>query len=323
MKSVYSIFDSFKTAFHINKENKELYRPQVILIVIKSIMMVGVGVGLYWWIGKEGLLELLSGEVTFLRFALKVLSVGIGLLTMITAYVLLSRMVEAGLYNLYKKSVAGIVLERKDFWEGIRKYFLNFLFGDLLILAAWVVISPIYFIAGAVTLTIGFAVIPMAINIFLTMWKVSLVMNDSTLFASIGDSFKFAKRNFFPLAVLQLIHWSFMKLGGGSGNTLSWTRNVDKVSNIDKLPPTVHSDMFSGHQNMLGNGEPFTLDTLKNVIGIVRMIIAVLIPVVTIAVAVSSLVKMIFEVFFTLAIFVVYRDDFGQSEEVTESEAIL
>ncbi|MGE4283085.1 MAG: hypothetical protein AB7G87_05120, partial [Clostridia bacterium] len=226
MKSVYHIFAYFKKAFHINRENKALYWPQIALIIIKLFMMAGIGVGLYLWLGKEEVIELLAGKINIMHYLSKFFSAAIGILAMVILYIILSRIVEAGLYNLYKKSVMLLELEAEDFWEGVRKYFLKFVFGDLLIFAAWILLLPIYLLAGVATISIGFTVIPMIINIFLTMWKVSVVMNDSPLFIAFGDSMKFAKRHFFPLAVLQLIHWSFIKIGGGSGalgNSSRWT----------------------------------------------------------------------------------------------------
>lgn len=318
MKGTYQIFDYFKKAFHINRHNKDLYKPQIILIIIKLLMIIGIGVELFIWLGRDDFYRLIRGDIKLTRIFPVVFSVGAGLIAVIAIYIILSHIVEAGLYNMYKQCVTVGSSVQEDFWEGVRKYFFNFLFGDLLIFAAWIVFLPFYFIAGMLTLTVGFAVIPIIINIFLTMWKVSLVMNDSTLFTAIGDSFKFAKKHFFPLTVLQLIHWSFIKAGGGFGgnigNTSRWTQRADKISppfGPDNVSPSFDSGFIPNQQ-----------EVLENVIKVVRIVIAVLTPVIAVAAAIGALIKMIFEIFFSLVIFIAYNDGFNQLQQLAEGEVL-
>ncbi|MDK2934150.1 MAG: hypothetical protein PWP27_1960 [Clostridiales bacterium] len=311
MKKIHWIFDYFKQAFHINRTNKILYIPQIIFIAVKLLMIMGIGVAVYTGLGQRDFYRLIIGDFRFEQFFPMLVYGGISLLMMGLIYMIISRIVEAGLYNMYKQSVMAGTIETGAFGDGVRKYFFSFLLGDILIFIAWVIFLPFYFIAGIVTLTVGFAIIPLIINIFLTMWKVSLVMNDSGLFTALGDSFRFANHYFFPLTILQFIHWSFVKGIRGGGNRgnygLRWTEHVDKVPQLPFWPGSISNQQ----------------DIVAIVINFMKIAIAVLVPVVTIATAVAALIKMIFEVFFSLVIFIAYHHRFGESRELIEREVIL
>jgi hypothetical protein len=188
MERVYLIFDYFKEAFHINRNNKAIYRPQLFYIGIKLIGIILMGLWFYSWIDKIDVHNF-TGEdgVYFL------LSYGLGILLISLAYGIISVIVESGLYNMYKKSIISEKVHQGDFSEGVKKYFFKFFLGKILIFVCWMVILPVYLITGVITISLGFALIPLLIDIFLTMWKVSLVMNDSGVIEAIKDSFKFAK----------------------------------------------------------------------------------------------------------------------------------
>ena len=153
--------------------------------------------------------------------------------------------------------------------------------------------------------------VPMIIGIFLTMWKISLVMNDSGLFAALGDSLKFAKSNFIPLSLLQFVHWSFVgrfsNIGGGSGRNLFQWRgdgNTTDMPRFDGWMPPNQDEIF------------------ETVVKVIRLGIVILVPVITIATAVAALVEMVFEVFFSLALFVAYQNGFKEPGQLLEKEVL-
>lgn len=301
MDRIYLIFDYFKEAFHINKENKNIYGPQFMFIGIRLLMIIGMGIWVYSWIDKININSFTEKDTLY--FVIPYL---ITLVLLLIAYGIISVIIEAGLYNMYKKAIIIGKCEKSDFSEGVSKYFFKFFLGKIIIFLAWLVISPIYLITGTITLSLGFTLIPMLVDIFLTMWKISLVMNDSKLFDAFKDSFKFAKLSFFPLAVLQLIHWAFVKgisggsgvgsIGGNIGNTLNYRTNANNLMipfsniNIDR-------------------------DQAINIfLKVIKIVIAVLIPVITIAALAAAIVKMLFEVFFSLVLFIAYNKKFIDSE---------
>lgn len=302
MNKLVLIFDYFKEAFHINKQNKVLYKPQIALIAAQVLIILFMGISFYNWIGIENLTALQDmepGEILSFVFSqgLKILAIGL-------IYAFLSVLVEAGLLNMYKKAVTQGYIEAGDFKEGISKYFLKLLLGKLLIFLCCIPAIPVVLILGLVTLTVGLTVIPLVVSIFLTMWKTSLVMNDIGVIAAIKDSFRFAKRNFMPLTVLQIIHWAFAQ-GASGNNGGNFNFNFPDNSGFNQGGQSFDSDLF----NIPGaeKGVEFFIKVLKITVGI-------LIPVITIASISAFVIAMIFEVFFTLALFVAYKNDFKVEE---------
>lgn len=304
MSKVLLVFDYFKETFNLNKENKTLYGPQIALIAVRVLMIVFIGIGIYKWIGIENINELTSmqGREIF-EF---VLSQGLKILLIILLYAGISVFVEAGLLNMYKKVVTQGYTEGADFREGISKYFLRLMAGELLILLCYIIASPFYLIIGIITLTVGLTVIPILASIFLTMWKVSLVMNDKGLFASIGDSFRFAKSNFIPLAFLQVIHFAFSQPASSGGSGGGGGGNVNLPSSTQNLP----SDSFFDN--------PGAQQGMEEVIKIFKIAVAVMIPIIAVATIGASIITMIFEVFFSLSLFVAYKNGFNVEEPVPE-----
>jgi hypothetical protein len=193
------IFDYFKEAFHLNKQNKALYKPQIALIVVKVLLFVLVGIGIYSWIGANNIYTMMRmQDWDILRF---VLGLGLKLIWILAIYSLLSVLLDAGLLNMYKKTVMQGHTEPGDFKEGVSKYFFRLLAGQVLICICYLLLLPFYVILGLVTLTVGLTLIPIVASIFLTMWKISMVVNNSDIFTAIKDSSRFTKNNFFPLAV--------------------------------------------------------------------------------------------------------------------------
>lgn len=296
------IFDYFKEAFHINKKNKGLYLPQIIFIMLKVLMIILIGVKIYSWIGTTDFYLLEDEKILDL-----ILNYGLKALVMILGYGIISVFIESGLYNMYKKCILLGTVESGNFNEGVKKYFFKFLLGYIIIVLAWMIILPFYFILGILTIFIGFTIIPIIINIFLTMWKISIVTNDSGVFTAFKDSFKFAKNYFFPVTILQLIHWSF----------------VTSTSSKPNL-----SFNFNGGTRLFSDN-PFISDSILNeqiiideFLNIMKIVLKIIIPVITIATLVASLIKMIFEVFFSLVLFVAYNNGFSNTELTMDKEVL-
>ncbi|MDF2672266.1 MAG: conserved rane protein of unknown function [Clostridiales bacterium] len=300
MERIYSIFDYFKEAFQINRSNKNVYRPQFMFIGIRLLMLIGMGIWVYSWIDKINI-NTFTGEDA-LYFVIPYI---ITLVLILIAYGIISVILESGLYNMYKKAILLGKCEKTDFSEGVRKYFFKFFLGKIIIFLAWVVISPIYLITGVITLSLGFTLVPLLVDIFLTMWKISLVMNDSKLFDGFKDSFKFAKLNLLPLSILQIIHWAFVKGISSSGSVGNFS-NVGNTFNYR----TNTGDFPIPFKDINIDREQFVNIILK----ITKIVIAVLIPVITIAALAAALVKMLFEVFFSLVLFIAYTNKFIPSE---------
>jgi hypothetical protein len=304
LNKIVLIFDYFKEAFHINKNNKSLYKPQIALIAVKVFMTLFVGIGVYNWVAIGKITSLGNMEPNqILGF---MLSQGFKLIAIIFVYALISVIVESGLLNMYKKAVTQGYTEAGDFKEGISKYFFKLLLGEVLIILCYIPILPIILILGIVTLTVGLTVIPVVIGVFLTMWKISLVMNDTGIFDAAKDSFSFAKRNFIPLTVLQIIHWAFSSgvSGGGGGSGGS---NISNIGNFN-------NGVGEGFENEIVN-----MPAMMEVIRIIKLVIVILLPIISIAIITVSIIAMIFEVFFSLTLFVVYKNDF----KIEEKQVVL
>ncbi|HEY5561693.1 MAG TPA: hypothetical protein VIK72_08065 [Clostridiaceae bacterium] len=302
MEKIYLIFDYFKKAFHINQANKKIYRPQIALIIVKTLILIVCGLTIYSYIGNNRFSDYNANNwFGFIIYSVLV----IALLLIILG--IISVLVESGLYNMYKMCVINNEIKPGDFKEGIRKYFFKFLLGDILIALAWIIIFIPYIIVGTITLTIGLAVIPIAINILLTMWKVSIVINDNDLIKAFKDSFSFAKKNFIPLTVLQMIHWAFVK------GTYSSSTGTSYVSNAGNYYSSFNNKTFGTDYNL----NPPSIET---VVKTAKIVCAILIPIVSIANIVALIMNMIFEVFFTLVIFITYIEKFEKAEKKNTME---
>lgn len=299
MNKLVLIFDYFKEAFHINKKNKALYMPQIALIAVKVFIALFVGIGVYNWVNVGEITSLTAmGPNQIISF---MFNQGFKLLAIMLAYALISVVIESGLLNMYKKAVTQGYIEAGDFKEGLSKYFFKLLLGEILIILCWIPILPFYLILGIVTLTAGLTIIPIVIAVFLTMWKVSLVMNDTGIFSAIKDSFSFAKRNFIPLTVLQSIHYAFAS--GASGGSSGGSGNFSNMSNFN-------NDMGQGF-----NSDILPMPAMTEVIRVIKIVIAVLLPIISVAIILVSIISMIFEVFFSLTLFVAYKNGFKVEEK--------
>lgn len=277
MKNSFLIFDYFKEAFHINRKNKALYYPQISLIFIKLLIFIFFGVNIYTSIGKINKSNLLDF----------IIQNGLIFLIVLVAYWILSVIIESGLYSMYKECIINDSLSKKDFFYGVNKYSFKFLIGKLIIFFAFIAFLPLYIILGLITMTIGFTAVILVFKIFFSMWKVSIVVDNAGILQSFKNSFQFARNNFIPLLTLQLIHFAFMNTtnrGTIPGNSFSNNSNNLKISN-NKID-------------------------IEQIIRVVKISLGILIPVISFAIVITALIKMVFDIFFSLSLFVAYNRKF-------------
>ena len=292
MQKVYLVFDYFKEAFHINRNNKRIYLPQILFIIIKALIILAGGIYISNWIKINNFYMLSEKEVFDFLISNLVDFLLIGI-----TYLLISIALESGLYYMYKICVFGKGLMKGDFLRGVKKYFFKFLLINLLIAISTIIILPIAFLFGILTLFVGFmivGIIVMIAVIFINFWKISLVVNDSGIFTAFKDSISFLKRCFFPVFFIQIIYWAF---SGGSKLSSSFSFRSDIDNFIDTSRNFGHTPMSY-----------FNIDFINRMI---RIVMSVIIPVITISTIVSSLIVMVFEVFFSLSLFVTYKHNFN------------
>lgn len=313
MKKTLKIFDYFKTAFHINKENKLLYRPQLILILLKLLVVIVVGTQVYSIVNSIG--SSIVNNPFYTPNAWNILMMILKGLGWVFFVALLSSIgstvIEAGLYNMYKACVTSGTCSMKDFSEGIHTYTLKFILIDILTGVTFAVASPLLLLLGIIAFFIGGALLTFALNVFLIMWKISMVMDGTGVFASLNSSFSFASHNFVALVVLQIINHSFTK---GAASAVSnppffTTTFKDLVSTPEKTPVPNYPPFGN-----LPVQPPYMPPDLHQVFSVVNTIMLVLIPVISLSTIISSLIGMIFKVFFSLSLFIAYRDGFNISE---------
>lgn len=290
------LFDYFKETFRTNRANKELYGPQIALILVRMAAVAGMGIWLYIWLaGSEVQNFLVMGINSWQAFQILLRAAGFGALGLVL-WLLVVRLVEAGLYSMYKAAVLSGSVPPGTFRTGVARFFLPFVLGDLAIALIFLIISPIWLVVGFATLFIGFALFAIVAGVFLMFWKVSLVWNSRGIIEAVKDSFRFARRNLAGVTGLYIMRRAFSAPMGGGNPTISYN-----FSSGGGVP-----------------GEPITLDP-SDVLHWLRIGVSVLTPILVIVVAVYSLIKMIFDVFFGLALFVSYKHDFqpeGRGQDV-------
>lgn len=289
------LFDYFKEAFRINRSNKELYGPQIGLILIRMAAIAGIGVWLYIWLGDSRVRNfMLLGVEPWDVILLILKTIGFGFLGLIL-WLLIVRMVEAGLFNMYKVAVQTGSVPSGTFGAGIGKFFLPFVLGDLLIALCFLVVSPVLLILGLATLFIGFILISTFAGILLMFWKVSLVWNRRGIVEAIRDSFRFAWRNFAGVTALFLIRRAFTAPMVGGNPTVTY--NFSSQPNLDQLP--------------------FSINPI-NLLDALRFGVAIVTAILVIVIAVSMLIKVVFDVFFGLSLFVAYKHGFQPEGRVSD-----
>ncbi len=156
MEQIARIFDYFKHTYSLNTKNKQLYYPQIALILLKTIFYIITGLILYKVMASINLpgfsYEMLrnSAAKTF----------GFGFL-MIVFHWFLAMIVEAGLFNMYKSCIQHGSVVTGSFGQGIKKYAFKFLLINILTILGWGLIIVPYILVGFVTLFAGFVLVPL------------------------------------------------------------------------------------------------------------------------------------------------------------------
>lgn len=297
MDKVLKIFDYFKLAFSVNVNNRKLYKPQIALIILKTCFYVVGGLFLYRFfiaVDRLGFTEELMWGTFLKMFGLTLFSV--------FTYLLLSIVVESGLYNMYKSCVTQGSIQESDFQTGVKKYFWRFLLADLLMIIFWILAIVPYLIVGVVTLFAGFILVPILIQIFTSMWKVSIVMEELKVIDGFKRAFKFANMNFLPLTVLIVIRNAFSSVSKGSGGRGSSSSNPStNFSNWNSVPEEIGNDMGTSFDTSF-------YQWYEKAFPFIKAGVIILIPVISIAVLISSLIKMVFQIFFSLSLFIMYHE---------------
>ncbi|SHI37936.1 hypothetical protein SAMN02745751_00186 [Dethiosulfatibacter aminovorans DSM 17477] len=299
MKDVARLFDYFKDAFHLNVENRKLYMPQIILILVKTCIFLAFGIFIYQVIVSFEYTGFSENVIKDAVFGLAWWIAGMILLGIIGGIV-----IEAGLFNMYRVCIYERELRSGEFFEGVRKNFLKFLLADFIMLIVWLLIFIPYIIIGVLSLLTGFVLIPLMISVFTIMWKVSMAVDDVFVIEGFKRGFHFAVEHFIPLSVLVIIRESFLNLGNGSWKSNSRSSSSNSSSNfMDDLPIDIEPPDITVHQGYL-KALPY-----------IKIGFYVMLPVISIAVIVGSLVRMVFQIFFGLASFIMYADNVSKPDE--------
>lgn len=132
------------------KKHKELYKPQVFLIVLRALLILAI---IFSFIG---ILENIVGlpDMTPGKFFSVLWNQYVGtplILTLVAIVIFLfgSTYVEAGLYHMYFKRITGDDIN-DQFMDGATKDFLPFLGGNIVIGFCWFIAILPYVLARAV-----------------------------------------------------------------------------------------------------------------------------------------------------------------------------
>lgn len=294
MEKIASIFDYMKKAFRLNVDNKGLYKPIVLLILLKVTFFIIFGVMLY-----NFTLSLEDTTFNWQFFANFSISTVGGVFLMMVVVGIGSLIVEAGLYNMYRFVLEEGPLQQGVFSDGIRKYFWKFLFVNILTLIFWLLILIPYIIVGFVTLFIGFVLIPLIVSVFTIMWKIIIVVDGLSIMDALKKSIGFAKQNFVPLTALIIIKQAFSGFGSGGGSTGGNTSRFISDSGNEFIP-------VEGVENI--NPDVTFREFFTQALPYIKTAFYIMIPVITIAIVITSLIKMVFEVFFNMTLFVMYME---------------
>lgn len=304
-QKILRLFDYFKIAYNFNRKHKELYKPQIILILLRSVFIIISALSILKIV--DNLVNLApSMDSSALAQLLLRQFVGLPLITIVFSILLLllgSTYVEAGLYKRYYR-IVNKEDNSTDFISGANKYFFKFLLGNLLIILFWIIAALPYILLGFITLTIGFSIIPIIIDTFLLVWKVIIVSGEDSIISAFKKSFRFGKIHFIPGFVYVLIQ-NVITLGSSHGGG-----NIGSTLNIGQP--------LGNLKNSNNVAVPFSSDF--DFYPVIKIAIVSLLSVVTIITIVVSLVQMIFQIFFGLVTTVLYLDNWQIIDEIDEEE---
>ena len=312
---ILKLFDYFKVAFQLNLNNKQLYKPQIVFLVVRGLLIISSAFALLS-IGDK-MIHLTSMD--FNRFASLFWSEFQGvplLLTLITLLVMVfgSTYVESGLYHMYYKAYKG-ELAVGDFSAGAGAYFLKFFGGNLLVILFWILALIPYLITGILTLTVGFTLIPILVSTFLLVWKASLVSDQTTLGGAFKKSYRFAKTHFIPTMTFVIIQNAMTSIASGGGGGGGGSSNISQTTNTSN---TFFQDIPSGFpsQDLPFPNRFFNYETLKLVvIGITTLI--------TVGTIITGMIQMLFNIFFGLTTIVIYNEGWLIEDAIEEAQPTL
>ena len=310
-KKILKLFDYFKIAFETNIHHKELYKPQIIYLLLRGLLIFLSGLTL---VDLSTKMAPFVGTVSFSRFFSLMWGEFLGtplLLVAVTMIVMLfgSTYVEAGLYYMYDKLLEDGRSE-PVFATGANRYFLSFLAGNILIGLFWLVAALPYILLGLITLTLGFIWIPIIISALLMVWKASVVCDQAGVFTAIGSSLSFGKRHFVPANVFIIIRTALTNMGGGgSGNGGS----SNYSSSFNDFKGNFNAGPFNGPSGRMPGADWFRFGEGFNIF---KAIFTGIIGLISIVTVVAGMIHMLFEIFFGLTTVIIYRDDWYVEEDI-------
>jgi len=274
-----------KDTFNLLRKRKIIFLPYVALILLKmAIFLVLFGFGVY--IARDFIDGGMNPDFIFDYSFLPMGILG-GLLVGLIALVIKSY-IDAGISSLFLLALKGEEISLSDFWAGGNYFFSRIFGGNLLIILTGLILSPfllvIYVIVGIITLGLGFFALPLLIGVFLGMWQVSLVTNDSDIMTSIKNSIRFGKDYFWPFLFVNFIEGiisGVTSFSGGGSNNSSGIKYDLELNELERIPSFFWQE---GINWLIGLGSV--------VFGFFFII--------------TSLISMIFDVFFKGYYFVLY-----------------
>lgn len=302
-KKILKLFDYFKTSFKINLMHKELYKPQIIFLILRGALIFITGLSLLQMIHQ--IAPFTDGSATPMTFfsilgGAFIKGPGLWLLLSLLIGGLGSTYVEAGLYHMYASFIQDE--SAPSFVDGANTFFLSFLIGNLLILLFWVLALIPYLIASAITLTLGLILIPISVNALLMVWKASVVIDREGTVEAIKRSIAFGRANFIPASIFIVLKNALTSIntsGGSSNFNTSFNSNdFSQFTNpdlpTDMVPDSVTETVVSSVDFL--TGKLFTT------------LYTIALGTITVASVLAGMIQMIFEIFFALTTVVIYAD---------------
>ena len=308
-EKILKLFDYFKIAFELNMTHKELYKPQIIFLVLRAVLIFLAGISM---VEITNTMMPFIGSVTVTKFFALTWSEfrGTPLLLFLTTFLVSgfgSTYVEAGLYDLYGK-INRDQTEDLSFSSSANRYFLTFLIGNILIVLFWIVASLPYLIVGLLTMTLGLVWVPIIVSALLMVWKAAVVTEETGVFDAFGKSIAFCRRNFWPTTIIILIKSAVSTMTGSGGSTGNSGNVSNSFNNFDN--GSIESMPFDGPSFSPSFGKSKSFDVLPTLLtGVIALVSVVSV--------LAGMVQMLFEIFFGITAVVIYQDDWSLPE--TES----
>ena len=322
-QKILKLFDYFKRAFSLNYQHRQLYRPQILFLILRGVLIFTAGMSLIQV--TRQVTPLLQSATAMKLLSIFWKSFSSGPLVLIIVAILVSWLgsiyVEAGLYSMYAQINSGS--DDVTFTPGANRHFLPFVGGNLVIALFWILAALPYVIVGALTLTLGFTLIPIAVSALLMVWKAIIVTENVGTFEAITRSISFGRANFIPASVFIIIKNAVSRFssGGGSGNysnsgNFNFPGSEDGAGDlpISEMP---FSDMPGSElPPAIGEGANDFVEFLQG--DILPAIFAVVTGIIGISSVLVGMIHMLFDIFFGLTAVIIYMDRWEVPEPVVE-----